>query len=111
MCRTRSVRTTKAAWNWVSAIVHQNSDLDPIFESDRNSGSTLPETGEQSSNIVGRPTDAAEHAVGFHEHSETVAQEREAFSGEEALLEGGSFDGLGLPVADDRDSVLAERPE
>ncbi len=89
--------------------MHQNSDLDAVFESDRNGGAALPETGEQSSNIVGRPADAADHAVGFHEHSETVAQEREAFSGEEALVEGGSFDGLGVPVADDTDS--AERPE
>jgi hypothetical protein len=91
--------------------MHQDSDLDPVFQSDRNGGSTLPETGEESSNIVGRPTDAPEHGIGFHERSETAAQEREAFSGDEALLEGGSFDGLGLPVADDAEASSAERPE
>jgi hypothetical protein len=91
--------------------MRQNDDLDPVFESDRNDGSTLPETDEQSSNIVGRPVDAADHAIGFHEHAETVAQEREAFSDEEALLEGGSFDGLGVPVADDTDRASEARPD
>jgi hypothetical protein len=81
--------------------MEQNSDLDAVFESDRNAGSTPPETDEQSSNLVGRPRDSGDQAIGFHERAESAALEREAFSGEEALLEGGSFDGLGLPVADD----------
>jgi len=81
--------------------MQKRNGLDQVFASDRDSGSTPPETDEQSSNIVGRPAETHDHAVGFHEHSETDAEERQAFAGEEALDEGGSFDGLGLPVADD----------
>jgi hypothetical protein len=74
-----------------------NDDLDPVFASDRNRGSTAPETAEQSSNIVGRPPGGA----GFHEAAQTDAQEREPFTESEALKEGASFHGLGVPVADD----------
>jgi hypothetical protein len=90
--------------------MHENSDLDPVFESDRDAGSTAPESGAQSSNVVGRPLDHGEHSVGFHEATETPGLDREAFSSAEALKEGGSYDGLGLPVADDS-SGIGERPE
>ena len=81
--------------------MRKDNDLDPVFESDRNGGSTPPENGEESSGIVGRPADVADHTVGFHERSETPALERERFDNEEALDDGGSFDGLGVPVAED----------
>ncbi len=63
---------------------------------------TPPKSGEQSSDVVGRPVDANEHDASFHERTESAALEREGFSGEEALAEGGSFDGLGVRVSDDR---------
>jgi hypothetical protein len=75
-------------------------DLDPVFASDRDGGSTPPESGEQSGSVVGRPLAAHEHAIGFHEHTETLDLEREAISKSEALFEGGSFDGLGVPFAE-----------
>jgi hypothetical protein len=70
-------------------------DLDPVFDTDRDGGSTPPESGEQSGNVVGRPIAAHEHAIGFHDRAETSDVEREAMSEGEALREGGSFDGLG----------------
>jgi hypothetical protein len=82
-------------------MTQHGNRLDSIYEADRGPGSTPPETGVESSNVVGRPEAAGEHAVGFHEEAESAAVEREAFSGEEAVREGGSFDGLGLPAADD----------
>lgn len=97
--------------DWVSPTMDKNDRLDRAFASDRNAGSTPPESGEQSSNVVGRPSDAADHAVGFHEQSESAAEERAAFTGEEALRDGGSFDGLGLPVADDTDTPPGQRAE
>jgi hypothetical protein len=82
-------------------MTHKNDALDPVYSADRNGGSTEPETNEESSNIVGRPDGPDDDTVGFHEGTETPAVERESFSGEEAVRDGGSFDGLGLPVADD----------
>jgi hypothetical protein len=58
---------------------------------------TPPERGEEGENVVGRP--AVERPVtAFHESTETVDEEREPFDEEEALREGGSFDGLGPDV-------------
>jgi hypothetical protein len=82
-------------------MTQERSALDPVFSPDRDGGSTQPESGEESSNLVGRPAGDDDHAVGFHEETESPAVEREPFSGEEAVREGGSFDGLGLPAADD----------
>jgi hypothetical protein len=84
-----------------------NDTLDPVFSADRDGGSTAPESGVKGSNVVGRPNGPDDHAAGFDEPCQTPDVEREAFSGEEAVREGGSFDRLGLPVADD--SVGASR--
>jgi hypothetical protein len=81
--------------------MNERPELDSVFAADRNRGVTPPESGEQSADVVGRPVDANEHDASFHEGTESAALEREGFSGEEALAEGGSFDGLGVPVADD----------
>jgi hypothetical protein len=81
------------------AMTHSDDALDPVFSADRGEGSTAPETGAESSNVVGRPT-GDDHAVGFHAETQTPDVEQEAYNGEEAVREGGSFDGLGLPVAD-----------
>ncbi|MGD0472062.1 MAG: hypothetical protein ABSB70_02475 [Candidatus Velthaea sp.] len=80
-------------------MTQENDALDRVFAADRNTGSTPPETQAESSNVVGRPG-GADEAAGFREPTETPAVEREAFSGEEAIREGASFDGLGLPVAE-----------
>lgn len=69
---------------------------DPIVNSDRETGTTPPESGPQSSNVVGRPA-VERPRTAFHEPNETEGQEREAFNEAEALAEGGSFDGLALP--------------
>jgi hypothetical protein len=84
-------------------------NLDPVFAADRERGSAPPASGEASGNVVGRPRDEGEHAIGFHERSETPDLERAAFSETDALAQGGSFDGLGLPVADDAANVVPER--
>jgi hypothetical protein len=81
--------------------MHDTNEPDPVYRSDRNGGVTAPETGQESSNIAGRPAASDDRAVGFHETTETLERDREAFSGEQALNEGGSFDGLGIPAADD----------
>jgi hypothetical protein len=81
-------------------MTQETNGLDPVYESDRNGGGTAPETDEESSNIVGRPAGAEDHSVGFHESTETAELERESFNSEEALKEGGSFDGLGIPAAE-----------
>ncbi len=80
--------------------MRESDRLDPAFQSDRITGSTPPESGAESSNVVGRPATETPRTA-FHEPAETKAEEREAFSDKEALKEGGSFDGLGLPAADD----------
>lgn len=91
--------------------MEQREELDPVFAADRERGSTPPESVEASSNVVGRPLDEGEHAIGFHERSETPDVERESFSETEALHEGGSFDGLGSPVADDGASATTEHAQ
>jgi hypothetical protein len=78
-----------------------NDALDPVFSADRDGGSTAPESGRESSYVVGRPNGPDDRAAGFEEPAQTPDVEREAFSAEEAVRERGSFDGLGLPVADD----------
>ena len=66
---------------------------DPVVNSDLGKGTTPPETGPESANVVGRP--AAERPLtAFHEPAETEGHEREPFNEREALEEGGSFDGL-----------------
>lgn len=78
--------------------MNANEDLDPTYAGDRNAGSTPPESGEAGSNVVGRP---AGNPAGSHERTQTAETEREPFTDVEALKDGGSFDGLGVPVADD----------
>jgi len=69
---------------------------DPVVNSDRSKGTTPPESGPESSAVVGRP--AIERPLtAFHEPTESVAEEREPFNEAEALKEGGSFDGVGPP--------------
>ena len=70
--------------------------VDPVFESERGTGSTPPERAEEGTSVVGRP--AVEHPrTAFHEPAETDAEEREPFNPEEALKEGGSFDAVAPP--------------
>ncbi|MBD5656073.1 MAG: hypothetical protein IAI50_12985 [Candidatus Eremiobacteraeota bacterium] len=73
--------------------------LDPVYESDRVTGSTKPESGTESSNVVGRPADKPGDEA-FHETTETDTKERTDFDASEALESGGSFDGLGVPVVE-----------
>jgi hypothetical protein len=82
-------------------MMHETNEPDPVYDSDRNGGVTPPETGAESSDVVGRPAGSDERAAGFRESTETLDRDRSAFSGEEALKDGGSFDGLGIPAADD----------
>ncbi len=67
--------------------------LDPIVNSDRITGSTPPETGPQSSNVVGRPA-IEKPLTAFHEPAEKPDSESEPLTEKETLLEGGSFDSL-----------------
>ncbi|HTW84242.1 MAG TPA: hypothetical protein VMD91_09265 [Candidatus Sulfotelmatobacter sp.] len=53
-----------------------------------------PERAEEGENVVGRPA-VERPTTAFHAPTETAAEEREPFNAEEALREGGSFDGLG----------------
>jgi hypothetical protein len=70
---------------------------DPIIDSDRAKGTTPPETGPESASVVGRP--AVERPLtAFHETTETVAEERQPFNTDQALKEGGSFDGTAPPA-------------
>jgi len=67
--------------------------LDPVFDADRGRGSSTPESGPESSDVVGRP--AVERPLtAFHEPHETAAVEREPVNEDEALAEGGSFDAV-----------------
>ena len=79
--------------------MEKNDKLDAVHAADRNGGVVGPESGEDSNNVVGRPQ--GEGQAGFHEGTETLATDRAPFTPSEALDEGGSFDGLGVPVADD----------
>ncbi len=77
---------------------HTDPATDSVFASDRDRGSTAPEDGAASSNVVGRPN--SDPANGFHEPEESAGVEREPFNPDEALTAGGSFDGLGVPAAE-----------
>ena len=73
-----------------------DSGPDPVLDSDRGRGTTPPETGSESTNVVGRP--AVEPApAAFHEPAETEGLERKPFNEREALEQGGSFDGIAPP--------------
>jgi len=69
---------------------------DPVVNSDRGTGTTPPETGPESTNVVGRPA-VERPRTAFHEPAETEGREREPFNEREALKEGGSFDGVAPP--------------
>jgi len=69
---------------------------DPVVNSDRGTGTTAPETGPESTSVVGRPA-VERPATAFHEAAETEGLEREPFNEREALEEGGSFDGVAPP--------------
>jgi hypothetical protein len=65
---------------------------------DRGAGSTPPEQADEGENLVGRPA-VERPTTAFHEATETLADEREPFDEQEALRDGGSFDGLPLTDA------------
>jgi len=67
--------------------------LDPVFDADRGRGSTPPENGPESGDVVGRPA-VERPPTAFHEPHETASVEREPFNEDEACAEGGSFDGV-----------------
>ncbi len=69
------------------------SGPDPILNSDRSTRSTPPETGQESSNVVGRPA-IEKPLTAFHESTETPETEAEPFNEHAAMTEGGSFDGI-----------------
>ena len=71
-------------------------ELDPVYESERGTGSTPPEAGQDETSVVGRPA-VERPRTAFHETSETDAEEREPFNEGEALREGGSFDAIAPP--------------
>jgi hypothetical protein len=72
--------------------------LDSVFDADRGTGSTPPESGAESSDVVGRP--AVEHPrTAFHEPAETADEERTGLDDASALDEGGSFDAIVPPGA------------
>ena len=69
---------------------------DPVVNSDRGTGTTPPESGAESNDVVGRPATERPRTA-FHEPSETEGEEREPFNEREALEEGGSFDAVAPP--------------
>jgi hypothetical protein len=69
---------------------------DPVLSSDRDRGTTPPETGAESNSVVGRPA-VERPRTAFHEPAEQPEEEREAFNEDEALAEGGSFDAVAPP--------------
>ena len=69
---------------------------DPVVDSDLGKGTTPPETGPESANVVGRPAVERPPAA-FHEPHETEGLERKPFNEREALEEGGSFDAVAPP--------------
>lgn len=74
------------------------SGPDPDVSSDRMTGTTGPETGAQSSNVVGRPATEKPPSA-FHEPAETPNTEAEPLDEAEAVADGGSFDGV-APLQD-----------
>ena len=71
---------------------------DSIVSSDRGTGTTPPETGAESNDVVGRPA-VERPRTAFHEPAETEGLEREPINEREALEEGGSFDAV-APLED-----------
>ena len=71
---------------------------DPVLNADQGTGTTPPEQGAASANVVGRPA-VERPRTAFHEPAETVAEEQQPLSKDEALAEGGSFDGV-APLQD-----------
>jgi hypothetical protein len=71
---------------------------DPVVNADRGTGTTRPEQGPESGDVVGRP--AVERPLtAFHEPAETPDRERKPLNEREALEEGGDFDGI-APLQD-----------
>ncbi len=66
---------------------------DPFVRADRGKGTTPPESGPESGDVVGRPA-VEKPLTAFHEPNETPEEEREPLNEREALEEGGSFDGI-----------------
>jgi hypothetical protein len=75
---------------------NEQPGVDPVFASDRGTGSTPPEQGPESNSVAGRPA-TEKPRTAFHERTEGQAQEREPLSEDEALAEGGSFDAVAPP--------------
>ena len=69
---------------------------DPVVNADRGTGTTSPESGPESTSVVGRPA-VERPRTAFHEPAESDADEREPFNEREALEKGGSFDGVAPP--------------
>ena len=69
---------------------------DPVVNADAGTGTTAPEQGAQSANVVGRPT-VEQPRTAFHEPAETKGDERKPFNETEALEKGGSFDAVAPP--------------
>jgi hypothetical protein len=75
---------------------HIERGPDPIVNSDLGKGTTSPETGPESTAVVGRPA-VERPRTAFHEPHETEGHEREPFNEREALEKGGSFDAVAPP--------------
>jgi hypothetical protein len=69
---------------------------DPYLDADRGTGTTPPESGPESTSVVGRPA-VERPKTAFHEPDETPDEEREALNEREALEKGGSFDAIAPP--------------
>ena len=84
---------------WVSAkMANADTGPDPVLNADRGTGTTAPETGPESTSVVGRPA-VERPQTAFHEPAETEAVERRPFNEDEALRKGGSFDAV-APTGD-----------
>jgi hypothetical protein len=71
---------------------------DPVVNADRDRGTTPPEQGPESNDVVGRPA-VERPRTAFHEPAETPDLERKPLNEREALEEGGEFDGI-APLQD-----------
>ena len=69
---------------------------DPVVNADRDRGTTPPERGADGNSVVGRPA-VERPQTAFHEPAESESVEREPFSEDEALKNGGSFDAVAPP--------------
>jgi hypothetical protein len=69
---------------------------DPLANSDRGTGTTPPETGPESTSVVGRPA-TEQPRTAFHEPAEKADHERQPLNEDEALAKGGSFDAVAPP--------------